>query len=105
MELWYANKLKYIFVLLGFFCCMLLTFCSWHFGYPPESMVGFFLRMQCLMWCSARSFMARACEWLCHWGPFEKEHHEQAKSPVSLAARPTALQVFAEPGETSELTL
>lgn len=49
--------------------------------------------------------MARACEWLCHWGPFEKERREQAKSPVSWAARPTALQVFAEPGETSELTL
>lgn len=42
-----------------------------------------FLKMQCLMWCSTRSFMDRACEWLCHWGPFEKEPHEQAKSPVS----------------------
>lgn len=49
--------------------------------------------------------MDRACEWLSQWGPFEKEHREQAKSPVSWAAWPAALQVFAEPGETSELTL
>lgn len=79
----------------------MLTFRSWHFGCSPESV----LISENAMWCSTRSFMARACEWLCHWGPFEKEHHEQAKSPVSWAACPTALQVFAEQGETSELTL
>lgn len=80
---------------------VLLTFRSWHFGCAPVSV----LISENAAWCSTRTFMARAGEWLRYWGPFEKEPHEQAKSPVSWAAWPTALQVFAEPGETSELTL
>lgn len=87
MELWYANKLKYIFVLLGFFCCMLLTFCSWHFGYPPESMVGFF--ENAVLNVVFSSVIYGPCLWMAlSLGPLRERAPWTSKEPRQLSSTP-----------------
>lgn len=78
------------------------TFRSWHFGCAPES-VQICENAECAV--QLGHLLPVPVNASVTGGPFEKEPREQAKSPVSWATCPPALQVFAEPGETSELTL